>query len=124
MTKLKLSAPFILAALLMAAPAMAHDPNARHGGRIVHAGNYHVEMTSSGKTIDVFLLGHDDKPITAEGYKGVAILAIAGKSQRVTLAAADVNRLTGTSETDLPEEPKGVVQITAPTGAVTQARFK
>ena len=38
-----------LAILLPAQPASAHDPKPRHGGAIVIAGNYHVELVVKGR---------------------------------------------------------------------------
>lgn len=112
-----------LSAILAPLAAKAHDPKARHGGQIAHAGSYHVELVAKGATIEAFLVGHDDKPIRPDGYKGVAILVIDGKSQRVPLAPAD-NRLKGDADASLPESPKGVVQITNPAGVTANARFK
>lgn len=123
MFRAKILAVLALTAVVVPFAAEAHDPHARHGGRIVHAGNFHVELVAKGTTVEAFLIGHDDKPMLADGYKGVAILAIDGKSQRVPLAPAGNNRLTGDAATSLPENPKGVVQITSPAGATTNAKF-
>jgi hypothetical protein len=57
------------------------------------------------------------------GYKGLAILSIEGKSQRITLEAADGTKLTGKVTGNLPKQPKGVVQITPPAGKTVQAKF-
>jgi hypothetical protein len=104
-------------------PAHAHDPEPTHGGRIVHAGSYHIELVAKGTSIAAFLLGHDEKPLPSRGYQGVAILVVDGKSLRVPLAAEDVNQLRGTSPFPLPDSPKGVVQITSPAGVTAQAKF-
>lgn len=115
----------LLAALAMSAmsfAAEAHDPKPRHGGRIVHAGNYHVELVTKGRTIDAFLLGHDDKPIRADGYKGVATLTVHGERLSVPLSSRN-GRLTGEAGSDLPDRPAAVVEITNPTGTTVNARF-
>ncbi|RAI44817.1 hypothetical protein [Rhodoplanes roseus] len=104
-------------------PAHAHDPEPKHGGRIVHAGSYHIELVTKGTSIAAFLLAHDEKPLPSRGYQGVAILVVDGKSERVPLAAADDNQLRGTSPLPVPDNPKGVVQITSPTGVTSQAKF-
>lgn len=115
----------LAAALLigLAGAAAAHDPKPRHGGRIVHAGSFHIELVADGTRLDAFLVGHDDKPMSAEGYQGVAILVLDGKSQRITLAPAANNQLTGTAPASVPGNAKAVVQITTPTGGTAQARF-
>lgn len=110
------------AALLLALPAFAHAPKPSHGGRIVLAGAFHVEMVTHDGTIDVHLLDHSDKPVAVSGYKGVAILAVDGKSQRIVLEPAGT-RLTGKAAGTLPRQPKGVVQITPPDGKVVSAKF-
>jgi hypothetical protein len=112
----------VLSAILAPLAAEAHDPKARHGGQIAHAGNYHVELVTKGATVEAFLIGHDDKPIQPNGYKGVAILVVDGKSQRVPLAPAD-NRLKGDAAADLPKNPRSVVQITGPSGVTVNAKF-
>ncbi len=117
----------ILAALMIGLfvtiPATAHDIKTQHGGRAVEAGEYHVEMVAKGGTIDVFLADHNNKAIPASGHKGVAILVIDGKSQRIVLEPAGAARLSGKAAGALPASPKGVVQITPPGGKAVQARF-
>jgi hypothetical protein len=116
-----------LAAVLVASGgALAHDPKPRYGGRVEHAGNFHVEFVAKGKAVEAYLLGHDDKPMKADGYKGVAIIVIGGKSERIPLTVADSkdgNRLTGEAPIELPAAPRGVVQITNPAGTAASARF-
>lgn len=108
---------------LVALPAEAHSPQSRHGGRIVLAGSYHAELVAKDRSIDVFLLGHDDKPVDPRDFKGVAILNVQGKVERITLAPSDKKALSGTAAAALPADPKGAVQFTAPDGKTTTAKF-
>lgn len=119
---MKLKTLALLAALAMATPATAHDAKSLHGGRIVQAGNFHVEMVAKGDTVDVYLIDHDNKQMALAGYKGLAILSVDGKSQRIALEAAD-GKLTGKVTGNLPSAPKGVVQITQPGGTTVSAKF-
>ena len=112
-----------LAACIAGGPAFAHDPKPQHGGKIVVAGNYHVEMVAKDRQIHIYLLDHSDKPVTTKGRKGVAILMIEGKSTRIPLEAGDGARLSGEAPAALTASPKGVVQITEPSGGTVQARF-
>jgi hypothetical protein len=105
-------------------PALAHDPKPRHGGSIVIAGSYHVELVTNGTQVDVYLLDHGDKPVATKGRKGLAILVIDGKSVRIPLASSEDKKLSGISPTAAAGAPKGVVQITEPTGGTVNARFK
>jgi hypothetical protein len=114
----------LTAALLAAAvPALAHAPKPQHGGRVVLAGDYHVEMVAKDTTVEVHVIDHNDKPVTVTGFKGLAILAVGGKSQRIVLEPAGGNQLSGKAEAALSARPKGVVQITPPGGKVVSAKF-
>lgn len=104
--------------------ASAHAPKiGANGGPQADAGSFHVEIVSQGKTLQVFLRDHADKAIATDGYRGAAIFVIDGNPQRIPLAPAGENRLTGTAAVSIPSEPKGAVQITTPSGGTVQAKF-
>lgn len=104
--------------------AWAHAPKVgANGGPQADAGSFHVEVVPQGTTLQVFLRDHADKAVASNGYKGTAIFVIDGKPQRIPLAPAGENKLTGTSAVSIPSEPKGAVQITTPTGSTVQAKF-
>lgn len=109
-------------ALLSASLAFAHDSKGKHGGTIADAGDYHIELVTNDGVVDVYVSDHNDKPVKIAGYKGVAILSVAGKSQRIVLEAGD-GKLTGKAGGALPDQPKGVVQITPPNGKTVSAKF-
>jgi hypothetical protein len=111
------------ALLALAVPALAHAPKPQHGGRIAAAGDYHVELVAKDGVVEVHVIDHNDKPVTISGFKGLAILAVGGKSQRIVLEPAGDKQLSGKAEAALPAKPKGVIQITPPGGKVVNARF-
>ncbi len=113
----------LLAAALLTTTAWAHDPKPQHGGRTADAGDHHVELVTKADAVDLYLTDHDNKPIKAVGYKGVAILVADGKSQRIVLEPAGESRLSVKATGNLPNTPKGVVQITPPKGKTVQVRF-
>ncbi len=113
----------VLTALAITAPALGHDAKSLHGGRIVFAGNFHVEMVAKGETIEIYLINHNNKQMPLDGYKGLAILSVDGKSQRIALEGADGTKLLGKVAGNLPDQPKGVVQITPPGGKTISAKF-
>jgi hypothetical protein len=111
-----------VAILAIASPAFAHEvAKGPNGGRVVEAGEYHVELVAAKDTVDVFLTDSADKPVAPTGFKALAILAIGGKSARITLEPAD-KRLTGKAP-GVAADVKGVVQITNPGGKTAQAKF-
>jgi len=114
----------VLTTLLLASlPAAAHEVlNGPHGGRVVEAGTHHVELVVKAKIVDVFVTDANDKEVPIAGYKALVILTAAGKAQRIELAPRD-DRLSGTSPVDLPDSPKGVVQLTSPDGKTAQGRY-
>lgn len=121
---MKLPALCALSFLLAASPIAAHEvKSGPNGGRVVEAGDFHVEMVAKNNTVDVFLTDHNDKAVAATGYTGLAILAIDGKSQRITLQPADKARLSGQAAGVVPAQAKGVVRITQPGGKTVQAKF-
>ncbi len=101
----------------------AHPETGRNGGRMVSAGDYHIELVAKGASVEVYVADHDDKPVPVTGYKGLAILSAGGKSQRIALQAGDGGKMTGKANGDLPVQPKGVVQITPPDGRTVSAKF-
>jgi len=100
----------------------AHLEKGKNGGQMTEAGDYHVELVARGDVVEVYVSDHDDKPIAIAGYKGLAILSAGGKSQRVALEVGD-GKLTGKADGALPQQPKGVVQITPPNGKTVSAKF-
>ena len=109
--------------VLLATPVLAHDAKPLNGGRIVQAGNFHIELVAKDDTVSVYLIDHHNKPMSLAGYKGVAILSVDGKSQRIVLEGGDGSRLAGKAAAALPAQPKGVVQVAPPAGNTVQAKF-
>lgn len=116
----------VLTALMLtvaASVAAASDVKPQHGGRVAEAGDYHVELLTKNDVVDVFLADHNNKGVATAGYKGLAVLNIEGKSQRIVLSPAGKSRLSGKASGNVAGAPKGVVQITQPNGKTVQARF-
>lgn len=99
-----------------------HAEAGPHGGRLADAGDYHVELVAKDGGIEVYVVDHSEKPLSLSGFKGLAILLIDGKSQRIVLEAGD-GKLTGKAAGAIPARPKGVVQITPPGGKTVSAKF-
>src|SRR5256885_7328717 len=109
---------------ILVVPAAAHEAEkGPNGGRVVEAGAHHVELVVKENAVNVFVTDASEKPVSTNGFKGVAIFTIGGKAQRITLEPKEGTRLSGTSPVAVPAQPAGVVQITAPDGKTAQARF-
>jgi len=122
---MKLNALIFAACLFpMAAIAQhAHDKG-KNGGQLSDAGSYHVEAVAKDTTLTVHLTDHDtDKPISTKGFKGLAILVVDGKPQRITLAPQGENMLVGTSAAALKAPIRGAIQVTNSRNAMVQAKF-
>lgn len=117
-----LNAVILAGILALALPAQAHDRKGPNGGRVADAGRYHVELVAKDSVLDLFVADTADKPVPPDGFKGVAILVVDGKSQRIPLEAGD-RKLSGMAGVKLPANPKGVIQLTLPDGKTAQARF-
>jgi hypothetical protein len=113
----------ILAALLAAHAAFAHDQVGSHGGRIADLGMFQGELVIKEKLVDLYVTDGAKQPVQVAGYKGIAILVADGKAERVVLEPAENNRLTGTSTVTLPAKSEGAVRLTASDGLIHQAKF-
>ena len=113
----------VLVLVLTIAPAVAHDSTGPNGGRVTDLGPFHAELIAKGSTVELYVTDADNKAIAMDGYKGLAILAVAGRSERIDLAFGAGNKLTGTSTVAIPPNAKGVVRLTGPDGKTDQAKF-
>jgi hypothetical protein len=112
-----------LAPLPLAAQGHSHDKG-KNGGQVTDAGSYHVEAVAKGETLTVYLNDHDsDKPIATAGFKGLAILVVGGKTQRVSLSPTGQNALAGKAAVALGTPVKGAIQITNARNSTVQAKF-
>jgi hypothetical protein len=108
-----------------AVSATAHDVDkGPNGGRVVEAPPHHLELVVEERSVTVFVTDSAEKPVAVTGFKGLAILTMGGKVQRVALAPADGTRLSGTAAVALPRDVGGVVQLTGPDGKTAQGRFQ
>lgn len=122
---MKLKALVLAACLLpMAAVAQHAHEKGKNGGQLSDAGSYHVEAIATDTTLTVHLTDHDsDKPIPTKGFKGLAILVVDGKAQRITLVPQGENMLVGTSPAALKAPIRGAIQVTNSRNAMVQAKF-
>ncbi len=114
----------LFAAVLATTSAFGHEAKGPNGGRIVDAGDYHVELVASGSNVEVYVTDAGDKPVATDNFKALAILTVGGKSQRIELTSAGKNKLQGPAAGPIAGNPKGVVQLTLPDGKKAQGQYK
>jgi hypothetical protein len=117
------AASLTFAFALLASTAFAHEPRkGPNGGNLVDAGSYHIEVVGNGATLDVFVSDNLDRPVSATGFKALAIIVIDGKTQRVPLEpTADGKTLSGMASAPI-KAIKGAVQLTDKDGKTTTGR--
>lgn len=94
------------------------------GGALVDVGTFHVELVAKKTAVEIFVSDANDKPLLTTGFKALAILAVGGKSVRVTLEPApDGAKLVGTAAEALPARIKGAVQLTGSDGKTATGRI-
>lgn len=110
---------------LLPAIALAHEPRpGPNGGVMVDAGNYHTELVAGGtETVTVFLFDAADQPVESAGFKANAILVVNAKPARFPLDPAGGQKLVGKAPGPVEKGAKGAVQLTAPDGTTSQAKF-
>jgi hypothetical protein len=114
---------FAFAFILATAPAFAHDSKGPNGGRITDLGRFHAELTTKGNTVELYVTDSANKAMAMDGYKGLAVIVVGGKSERIDLAPVRGNKLAGTATVAIPPNAKGVVRLNAPNGNTSQAEF-
>jgi hypothetical protein len=114
----------LFAAVLATNSVFGHEAKGPNGGRIVDAGDYHVELVAKGSNVEVYVTDTSDKPVPTDNFKGLAILTVGGKSQRIELATAGKNKLQGPAAGLIADNPKGIVQLTLPDGKKAQGQYK
>jgi hypothetical protein len=110
--------------LFQPGPSLAHDlEKGPNGGPVVEAAGHHVEFVDEGAGLSFFLRDEAGKPIESKGANGRAVIQDHGKTETVSLASADPNKLTGKVPQPLGAGARIVLSATLPDGHSIQARF-
>lgn len=108
-----------------ATAATAHDmAKGPNGGPVVDSAGHHVEFTTKGTELVLFLYDEGDKPLASAGTRSArAVVQDGGKTATVALQPAEPNRLVGTLGQPLSKGARVVVSATMADGHAVQARF-
>lgn len=114
----------IFAVTLAAAPSVtfAHDvAKGAHGGQVVDDKGHHVELTTEGNDLVVYLTDEKDQPIDSSRVSGR--IMIAGRNAPAALVPGVPNVLAGKLDVPLVTGSKIVVKAKLADGHDIQARF-
>jgi hypothetical protein len=120
---------WILAALVLTSPALAHSDHkftkGPNGGHIVDAGGgkQHWELVAAGSQLTLYVTDADEKPVDAAGGSATGQVLIGGKKADVTFAPASGNTLTATGDFTSSKGMKVIVKSTNIGGQSFQARL-
>jgi hypothetical protein len=115
-----------LTLVLLSTPmvAMAHDvvkgPN---GGQVVDDAGHHVEFTSKGEEIVLYLSDNADKPLSSAKATGRVIVQDSGKQVTAELAAIEPNILSAKLAAPITAGVKLAITIKLGDGHDVKARF-
>jgi hypothetical protein len=103
----------IVAALMFAVAASAHEGKGPHGGPVADAGKFYVELVTNADTLQVFVFEDaSGNPVSVKGAKGTAILLVGDQKETVTLApAGGDNELSGKTSVPAAAGARVVVMI-------------
>jgi hypothetical protein len=106
------------------AAAVAHDvEKGPNGGPIATVQDKHLELTTTGGVVSVYVTDAKHEPIATAGAAGRAVVQIGGKTSTIALASEDGSRLIGKPESPIAKGARIVVSVTLAGGSAIQARF-
>jgi len=104
--------------------AVAHDSDqGPHGGHVVEAKGHHIEFTTNGIEIAIYLSDEAHADIPSKGASGHAVILEGSKQSNVPLAPAEPNVLSAKLAAPLAAGARVVVSAKLPDGHDILARF-
>lgn len=128
MTRRRLHAAAALAALLLAgamAPQVrAHDAaSGPNGGQMIEVKGHHLELTTKGSELTLYLSDEAEAPMPSRGVSGRAVILDGSKQSTTALTPAEPNRLVARLEAPLSPGARVVVTAKLADGHDVVARF-
>ena len=104
--------------------AFAHDvAKGANGGQVVDDKGHHVEFTTKGNDVVLYLSDEKNQPIASKGATGRVTVQMAGKQATATLVPSEPNVLTVKLDVPPASGTKIVVSAKLSDGHDIQARF-
>lgn len=117
----------VLSALLFANPALSQHSHAHqkgpNGGPVEDVAGIHLEMVTTGRTITFNVLDEANKPLSAEGFSGAALVT-AGSSRETVALSVSGNALKGEAKADIGSGASVSITLKTASGKSGQARFR
>lgn len=113
--------------LALVGTAMAQHKHGAHkgpnGGPVEDVAGVHAELVTAGTTVTFNILDENNKPVSAKGMTGSALIVSGAEKETVKLTEAGDNALKG--DTKKPVAPKSniTLMLKTPAGKSGQARF-
>ena len=119
-------AGLLAAALFLPSVGFAHDVGpGPHGGEVEDANpgpTLHFEVVVKGKTVNVYLLNEEEKPVPVSGASGDVIVLANKKKDRIELSASGSDMMSGTGDFAADPNMRALVSLTV-SGVKQQALF-
>ena len=117
---------WIVAAILLAAPAAAEDyEKGPNGGLMLDVAGIDAELLTSGSTVSINVFeAFKAKPVSTKGYVGAVLISGGTGRETVTLAPQGENSLKGEAKNPIPAGATITLTIKTAEGKSGQAKFK
>jgi hypothetical protein len=117
---------WIVAAILLAAPAAAEDyEKGPNGGLMLDVAGVDAELLTSGNTVSINVFeAFKAKPVSTKGYVGAVLITGGQGRETVTLAPQGENSLKGEAKNPIPAGATITLTIKTAEGKSGQAKFK
>jgi len=116
----------LAAALFLPSVGFAHDVGpGPHGGEVEDANpgpTLHFEVVVKGKTVNVYLLNEEEKPVPVSGASGDVIVLANKKKDRIELSPSGSDMMSGTGDFAADPNMRALVSLTV-SGVKQQALF-
>lgn len=117
---------WIVAAVLLAAPAVAEDfEKGPSGGLMLDVAGIDAEPLTSGNTVTINVFeAFKAKPVSTSGYVGAVLISGGTGRETVTLAPQGENSLKGEAKNPIPADATIILTVKTAEGKSGQAKFK
>ena len=110
--------------LAFAGQGHAHNTDqGPHGGLVVESNGHHIELTTKGTDLTLYLIDEAHAATPSAGASGRAVVLEGAKQSTVPLTAAEPNRLSGKLAAPLSPGARIVVSVKLVDGHDLLARF-